>query len=50
VRNTLINGKHLSDETKNKISIKNKGEKNGMFGVHLKKTPEQIENARINIF
>jgi hypothetical protein len=33
----------LSNESKNKISIANSGERNGMFGKRFKILPEEIE-------
>lgn len=41
--------KSLSEESRNKISLANSGEKNGMFGKHPKRTEEQKEKARINM-
>lgn len=38
-----------SEETKRKIGEKNKGEKNGMYGTHIKKSKEQIEKNRYNM-
>ncbi len=47
--NIDIGGKRitLSDESKNKISIANSGERNGMFGKRFKILPEEIERRRL---
>ena len=42
-------GRHLSNETKDKISKANSGMNNGMYGKKIIKTPEQIEKARLNM-
>jgi hypothetical protein len=39
----------ISEEGKKRISEKNSGENNGMYGIHLIKTAEQIEKQRNNM-
>lgn len=49
ITNTAIGGRtsHLSDESKKKIGLANKGEKNGMFGKRFTRSPEDKERTRL---